>query len=258
MWWKIYFGITIVEILLDILSFFVAPQLHIFTNIVVSLLFIVAVIGLYGYIFRKDILNPVFWQYFLGIYILIDVLYFIYAAAPHAPLISSLSFMAVSKTDNLSFISAFIGVAIDIPLLYALYRLTKGELYQPKPKKNILTFFLFILAFFPGSGSSNKIDSTDSFYISFMFAPLLIFWLWVIFQYKQYKWNWWRTTLVANALLYSGLIIFSTFAPQTNQSISGFDFIGLLQLLILLISLYVFGRDQFSRLEKSPSKKILT
>ena len=276
MWWKIYFGITIIEVFLDILSFFVSPQLHIFTNIVLSLLFIVAVIGLYGYIFRKDILSQVFWQYFLGIYILIDLLYFIYTAAPHAPLISSLSFIAVSKIDNLSIISAFIGVAIDIPLLYSLYRLTKGELYEPKPKKkeklfrwgmiqtalwgyaSIITLFLFILAFFQGSESGKTTDPTDSFYILFMFLPLLLFWLWVIFQYKQYKWNWWRSTLVANALLYSGSIIFSIFTPAINDTASGFDFIASLQLLILLVSLYVFGRDQIKNQENSHDKKILT
>jgi hypothetical protein len=276
MWWKIYFGITIVEAILGTASIFIAPGIHIFSQIIYAVIFLVAVVGLYGYIFRKDILNPVFWQYFLGIYILIDVLYFIYAAAPHASFISSLSFMAINPINNLSLVSTIIGVAIDIPLLYALYRLTKGELYEPKPKKkekvfrwgmiqtafwgyaSILTLFLFILAFFPGSGSGKNVDPTDSFYTSFMFAPLLIFWLWVVFEYKQYKWNWWRTTLVANALLYSGSIIFSAFVPQTSQSTSGVDFIALLQLLILLISLYVFGRDQFKRQEKSHEKKILT
>src|SRR6266576_2692721 len=124
MWWKIYFGITILEALLTILSLFTAPGIHIFTQIVLILLFLVAVIGVYGYIYRKKIFSHIFWQYFLGIYLLIDIIYLIYAAVKNAPFISSLSFLAISKPDNFSFIDAIFGVVIDIPLLYALYRLT--------------------------------------------------------------------------------------------------------------------------------------
>ncbi len=275
MWWKIYFGITIIEVLSDVLSFFIFPEIHIVTHIVLSLIFIIAAVGLYGYIFQKNILSQVFWQYFLGIYILIDILYLIYTAAPSTPFISGLSFMEVYKSDNFSLINAAIGTIIDIPLLYALYRMTKGELYQPKQKKkentikwgmiqtalwgysSVLTFFLFILAFFPTNGSDKKADPTDPIFIACVFAPLLIFWLMIIFRYKRYKWNWWRTTLVANALLYSGSIIFSVFTSSSNQISSGFDFIAILQLLILLLSLYVFGKDQFNQSAKQ-SNKILT
>jgi len=268
MWWKIYFWITIVEALLNVLSLFFAPGIHIFTQIVLILLFLVAVIGLYGYIFQKKIFSGIFWQYFLGIYLLIDIIYLIYSAAPNTPLISSFSFLTIYKPDNFSFINAVFGVVIDIPLIYALYLLTKGELYDPQATKKkkgqlykwgllqmalwgysfVLTFFLFILAFFSSTSSGNTKGHMDLYSLTFvtvLFAPLLLFWLWVIVTYKYYRWNWWRTTLAANALLYSGSIIFGVLAPSSAQGSSGFDLISILQLFILLLSLYIFGREQF-------------
>ncbi len=272
MWWKIYFWLTIVEVFIAAFSIFIAPGDHIFTQIVMDMLFFVAIIGLYGYVFQKRILTKLFWQYFFGIYILTDILYLIYAAAPHAPLISSLVFLEIYKDSKYLFLNAVIGVVIDIPLLYAMYRITKGEVYQPKTMEKkkeqfyrwgmiqmalwgyslVITFFLFILAFFPGTNSSTKgqIDLYSLTFITVLFAPLLLFWLWVIVGYKHYRWNWWRTTLVANALLYSGSIIFDVLVPPSSQRSSGFDFISIFQLGVLLLSLYVFGREQLKKVDK--------
>jgi hypothetical protein len=268
MWWKIYFGITLVEALLNILGLFTAPGIHIFTQIVVILLFLVAVVGLYGYIYRKKIFSHIFWQYFLGIYLLIDIVYLIYSAIPNAPVISFLSFLTIYKPDNYSFIEAIFGVAIDIPLLYALYQLTKEKVYDPQKKKIqkgqnykwgmlqtalwgysfVLTFFLFILAFFSNYSGSNAKEHADLYSLTFvavLFAPLILFWLWVVITYKNYHWNWWRTTLLANALFYSGSIIFGVVSPSSAEASAGFDWISLVQLFILFLSLYVFGREQF-------------
>lgn len=267
MWWKIYFGITIVEALINIISLFAAPGIHIFTQIVLVLLFFIAVSGLYGYIFNKRFLTHIFWQYFLGIYLLIDVIYLIYALAPTSVFFSWLSFITIYPTDKYSLLNAIFGVAIDIPLLYALYRYAKGNVYTPQKKKLkkgeifkwgmlqtalwgysfVLSFFLFILSFFSGAGNANTkgSDVYSLTFVTFLFAPLILFWLWVIIGYKNYRWNWWRTTLVANAILYSGTIIFGVIMPSTTQSSSGFDIVSILQLFILFLSLYVFGREQF-------------
>lgn len=267
MLWKLYFVIAIGEALLAVMSLFSDPGYHIFTQIVMAIIFLIALFGLYEYVFHKQYLPKLFWQYFFGIYLLIDLLYLIYAAAPGAPLISSLSFMTIYKDDKYLFLNALIGVLIDIPLLYAMYRLTKEEVH-PLPKKIkktlfprwgmlqmalwgysfILTLFLFILSFFQGGDGSTK-THTDIYSIAFiavLFAPMLLFWLWIGLQYKQYKWNWWRTTLVANGLFYSGSIIFGIIFPASQQGSSGFDLISILQIFILVVSLYVFGREQFS------------
>jgi hypothetical protein len=69
----------------------------------------------------------------------------------------------------------------------------------------------------------------------------------VIVEYKQYHWNWWRTTLIANSIFFPSVIIISAFYPQTFESSPGFDIIGMLQLFILFVSLYVFGKGQFQK-----------
>jgi hypothetical protein len=268
MWWKIYFWINILEALLNILSLIAEPGIHIFTQVVLLVLFLVAVVGLYGYIYQKKFLSPVFWQYFLGIYFLIDVVYLIYSVAPQSSILSYLSFLSIYKPDQYSFISALFGVAIDIPLMVALYRLGKNEVHEPNVKNSkkdmlykwgmlqtalwgysfILTLLLFVMALFP-SGETTHVNKSVEFSalatISLLFIPLVIFWLWIVFTYQKYKWNWWRLTLVANALLFSGSIIFGLFFPSQDKGPAGFDFISAIQLFILFLSLYVFGREQF-------------
>jgi hypothetical protein len=266
MLWKLYFIIALGEALLAITSLFSDPGYHIFTQIVMAIIFLIALFGLYEYVFRIQYLPKLFWQYFLGIYVLIDFLYLIYAIAPTVPLISSLSFLTIYKDDKYLFLNAFIGIIIDIPLLYAMYRLTKEQVYpiQKKVKKTlfprwgmiqmalwgyafILTIFLFIVSFFQSGGGNTKAH-TDIYSITFiavLFGPMLLFWLWITAQYKQYRWNWWRTTLVANGLFYSGSVIFGILFPQSQQGSSGFDLVSILQILILFMSLYVFGREQF-------------
>ncbi len=268
MWWKLYFALTLCEVGLIALSLFSMQGVHIATQIVMAILFLIAVVGVYSYVFRKKILNQLFWQYFLGIYILIDLVYLAYVAAPHASLLSSLSFLEVYSNTTLA--DTLIDIAVDIPLIYAIYLLTKEDPYAEKEKKDttksmhyqwgmiqtalwgystVLIFFLLIVALFPSANqTAGKSEGTDSYYFTSLFAPLLLFWLWIVAQYKRYKWNWWRTTLSANGLLYSGMIFWQVIFPQKIQSVtSGFDIVSILQLLIMLLGLWVFGRTQFQK-----------
>ena len=272
MWWKIYFWLTVFFIVLALFSLFSPTNYNIPALIFSILTSGLAVVGLYTYAFQKQLLPRRFWQYYFWIYLVLDVVFFGYVFLP-ASLSKYLSFLMVYP--NTSVLDSFINTALDIPLLYALFRVSQGKVYDPKLKKKvvnkgrfqwgmlqmalwgysgILTSLLFILAFFPsGSQSSVKgpIDYSYLTSITLMFAPLLIFWMWVIITYKQYKWNWWRTTLVANAVLYSGSIIFGIFSSSADQGPSGFDIISVLQLFILLLSLYVFGKEQFASSKKS-------
>lgn len=274
MWWKIYFGIIVLLALVVSIGSF-ATRFDNFNPFSLFHLgvFYIEFVGLYAFLFHKEMLSRQFWKYFFWLNVVLDVAILLYAFFPHiafSPYLKAF-FVHEPKAD----ITLFISELLDIPSLYALYFLSKGIFADAnsKPKKSkkpltkqtrfrwgmvqmalwgyasVLTFFLFILAFFPSRNSEAAKAAVDYAYltsITVMFAPLLIFWLWVVIRYKQYRWNWWRTTLVANALLYSGLIIFGILVPSSDQGPSGFDFISVLQLFILLLSLYVFGKEQFS------------
>lgn len=273
MWWKLYFWITIIEAVLGFLGIFITPGYHIATQIIMAVIFLVAVIGMYSYAFRKKLLTQLFWQYFTGIYVLIDLIYLVYAAAPQAQGISALSFLSIYKET--SFVDTLIGVGLDLPLIYALFRLTKDKPYRLAEKKVsaknttyrwgmlqtalwgysiVLVFYLLLTSFFPSADTTvTKHEAADPYNLAGTFVPLMLFWLWVIAKYKQYKWNWWRTTLAANGLLYSGMIFWGILFPQKEQAVQsgfmGIDIISLLQLLIMLLGLWVFGRTQFVKEE---------
>lgn len=279
MWWKIYFWIIV---LLQIVTLCDAFFLHAHEINIFILLHLVVyyleIIGLFSYLFTKRIFTQSFWRYFFWIVVVLESCIYLYALFPQIPFLSLLHvfFLQVSVT----YVTRMVGALIDIlllqmPILYGIYRLSEDKFYEVKVKQkkviqassekkrfqwgmlqmalwgyaSVIILFFFIISLFPQGGSDKTSDHTYfviSLITTTIFTPIFIFWLWVVIQYKRYQWNWWRTTLVANALLYSGLTFFGIFSQQTNHpDSSGFDFIGMFQLLVLLVSLYVFGRDQF-------------
>lgn len=263
MWWKIYFWLTILLLGITLLSFFNPPISNLPVQIFLVITYCIALVGLYTYIFKRHFFPQTFWKYYFWFYLLLDIVYLAFGLLPSS-YFKDVSFLMLY--DSNSVIDAVINTALDIPLLYALYRLSKGELYVSLKKKKIpftwgliqialwgyssvFTFFLFLLSFIPQSRTDTTNVAFNPFF-TLMFAPLFIFWVWVLIQYKEYKWNWWRTTLLANAILYSGTIIFGSIFPQPNSGSSGFDIISVLQLFILLVSFYVFGYGQLSFVDK--------
>lgn len=275
--WKIYFwiiaSILLLSLYADAMVVFHKPGASAFDFIESSL----DITALASYIFRKQILpkvfNPLFWRYFFVLRVIVLVLFLLYGFFPHGQFIQYLNLFYIRppRMDG----SLIIAILLDLPTFYAIYRLSQGRYYETeiKSKKittvsqnkkpfqwgmaqmalwgysSVITFFFFVLSLLPQNGSDKTSDQTYEtiiFVISIIFLPIFIFWLWVVIRYKRYKWNWWRTTLVANALVLSGTTVFSIFDPQQSQTGSGFDFVGTLQILILLISLYVFGKDQFN------------
>ena len=259
MWWKIYFWFTIFLLGVSILSFLNPPVSNLPVQIFLFVTYCVALGGLYTYIFKRHFVPQKFWRYYFWFYLLVDIVYLVFGVLP-ASYFKAVSFLLLY--DSNSAIDAFIDTALDIPLLFALYYLSKGAVYVPHLKKktpfrwgmiqialwgysSVFTFFFFLLSFIP-QGSADNTNASFNPFFTLMLAPLLIFWIWVLVQYKEYKWNWWRTTLLANALLYSGTIIYGLVFPQPVSGSSGFDIISVLQLFILLVSFYVFGKEQLS------------
>ena len=71
-------------------------------------------IGLIAYAFREKLLNKTFWQYFLFIYVIVDVVYMVWLGRPAAEKMGS------KQTEWLINV---LNIALDVPVVYALYRL---------------------------------------------------------------------------------------------------------------------------------------
>ncbi|HSX09777.1 MAG TPA: hypothetical protein VLF93_06505 [Candidatus Saccharimonadales bacterium] len=271
--WKIYFWVYIVVLILALIDIFTIrlKQLNIFI-LVYHLWLLVQLVGLFSYTFSKKIIASQFWKYFFWINVPISVIFLIHDFFPHIYPLTYLNVFYTTIPPKTNIFLLFANLIFYVPLLYSQYQLGKGTFQKEKTEhekiisvskskprfqwgmiqmalwgySTVLIFFFFIISFLPLTGSKGGHDSDFSVFITIIFAPLVIFWFWILIRFKKYHWNWWRTTLVANALLYSGLIIISPFVPQTDKdSSSGFDFIAVLQLFILLLGLYSFGRDQF-------------
>ena len=266
MWWKIYFWLIVA--LAIITSIFWAGNFHNLTLTVAlhTAVFYIEVLGLFSYLFRRRILWQLFWLLFFWLNAGLDVLYLLYALFPHVSVVQ-FAHVLFDEQPKVDFI-LFGTEALDVPMLYAFYRLSQGKFYEPDSKKvakkgeskipfkwgmlqialwgysSILTLLMLVFVFFSSNVSTSTKGTSDIFFGTAMYAPLLLFWLWVIARYKGYYWNWWRTTLVANAVLYTSSILYGALVPQAGGS-SGFDIVSVLILIVLLIGLYVFGREQF-------------
>lgn len=264
MWWKIYFWFGIVLTVVSMVSFFAPEKQNIPVHVFLIITYCVALVGLYSFAFQKSLISQHFWKYYFWFYILLDVIYLTYGFLP-TNYAHYVSFLAVYQDDSTQ--NTIINTVLDIPIIYAMYCLVWDQpLHTSSKKQNekykwgmiqialwgysiVVTCFFFLISLLPQSGSSNLSAQTFSSFdiiVTIIFLPIFIFWLWVVIQYKKYSWNWWRTTLVANALLLSGVTVFSIFDQQTGSGSSGFDIVGFLQVFILLLSLYIFGKDQFS------------
>lgn len=277
--WKIYFWILTGILVLGTLAEVSAPSdkwgLFLFDAILLA----GTCFALYGYIYKKMFLTPAFWKHFLYFNVAYGVVYLIYALFPNAPYIENLSILSYNN-DNL-IVYALLGVLLGLPSYFAFYRLSQGQFYEAKaevktnkPLKwnmfqialwgygSVMSAIFFITTFFPSAPSDASSASTDisqSFYGVAIVAPLLIFWLWIVLDYKKYKWNWWKITLVLNSILYSALMVIgllfaeamTEFSEGTEVATgSGYDIIATLQFLIIFIALQVFGREQFQEPKK--------
>lgn len=266
LWWKIYFWISLFLLLLGIVGQVVAPVEPMWLFAADGVLYSIALVGVFSYVFRKVIFNNLFWKGFFWFTIVYTLLYILYAIAPDAPGINLLSFLAYQGEED-ALITGIIGVLLSIPYLLATYRLSKGQYFVPPTKLQeqkkakvfrwgmtqtalwgysiVLLVVIGIVSLFPSDVSSSTASNDLSG--SAIFAPILFFWLWVAFDYKMYQLNWWKTTLLLNSLLFSSIILFGSFFFESipEETSSGESaIIGILQFTILFVALVVFGREQ--------------
>lgn len=274
--WKIYFGINVL-----LLSIAVMGEIYVTTSPVGLFLadvviYSIALLGVFSYFTKKHIFETRFWKYFFWFNIVYTALYFLYAIAPAAPLISSLSFLHYGEESD-AIVYAIVGTIIGIPYFYAIYQLSKNKYFEAKTKEQeeqetlyfrwgmiqtalwgysiVLLALLLLLTFIPNQTQTQVAATNDNdiLFSVILFSPILIFWIWIAGQYKRYQWNWWRVTLVLNSVLFSGIVVFGAFFSDVVDEMpegSEFDIIGLLQLLIIFVALVVFGREQFAKKQK--------
>ena len=271
MLWKIYFGIVS---LLGIANAFALVSDFASVSVIILVefaLFLIGLIGLFSFTFKKDFLPTTFWRIFFWVYLTTEIIYAIIIFFPDSLISEQLSFLLTYELVELEWI--LIGYLAEIPLFVALYHLTKNEhlvAYNPEMLPSgkgprwgmfqsalwgysiILISVIFVVSFLPMD--TTDADSESSITSLALFIPLLLFWVLVIARHKFYKWNWWKTTLAANSLLYSVLIIFSSLLPPTEEALpetSSIDLIAIIQIGILLFGLYIFGRDQHEKIAAS-------
>ncbi len=270
--WKIFFWALCLFALYDLAVISSVPSDDLFPVIFHHIVFFGELIGLYAYIFHKKIGSPQFWKYFLWLNIILDFLSIAYTLYPDSPYLQFYSVIYGKIVGDIGML--MVSVLADVPLLYAMYRLSRGEFYIPDSKKMVfvspevpkwglvqtatwgyslvLSVVLLLSSVLPKSSSGVASDtvSSDALYGIVMTAPMVLFWLITIFQLKYYQKNWWRLTLLANGVFISlmmlGGILFPSEAPKGDVSMES-EFIGLLQFLIMIISLYVYGREQFPK-----------
>lgn len=271
--WKIFFWALCLFALFDLAALSSAPTGDLFPVIFHHIIFFGELIGLYAYIYNKKIAIPQFWKYFLWFNIILDVLSILYTLYPQSPYLQFYSFFYGKTVSDIGMLMA--GVVVDIPLLYAMYRLSRGEYYIPGSNKImyvspgipkwgfvqnaawgysfVLSIVLLLSSLLPKTTSAETSTgaSSDMLYGLLMTAPIVLFWLLTTLQLKHYQKNWWRLTLLANgifiALMMLGGMLFPSDIPKSDPSPET-DFIGLLQFLVMIVALYVYGREQFPKI----------
>ena len=125
MWWKIYFWFNILAVVVGLFAI-----LGLATNtisLVILLTFaasIVAIIGLYSYIYKKPTFNKTFWFWFFWINVVYTVASLFYSLAPTDLILRNLSFLNSSATPNK--LVVFLVSLLHIPWLYAVWQLSKS------------------------------------------------------------------------------------------------------------------------------------
>lgn len=130
MWWIIYFWISITISILSLIGFILKPD---FTPLSIFYLlnFYFAVFAIYAYIYKKVVFSFTFWKLYFWCNLILDFLYILYNIFPKAPIIQLLSFLSVSDKP-ISAIMTLLMAVLDIPILYAIYRLSQGKYLEKK------------------------------------------------------------------------------------------------------------------------------
>ncbi len=128
MWWKIYFWIITILILIGVFSGELTVSYNAFdwVGIVLS---IPSLVGLFAFVYKKPISTGQLWKVIFWLTIVLDAYYLFYASTPVKDIIPI--FLRPSATSS-NAIEALIGVVLELPILYALYQLAHNPQWHLK------------------------------------------------------------------------------------------------------------------------------
>lgn len=192
MWWIIYFWIIITFSIISFIDFLLKPNFT-FLSIFYLLNFYFAVFATYAYIYKKIVFSFTFWKIYFWGNLILDFLYTLYNIFPNAPIIQLLSFLSISDKPG-SVIITLLTTVLDIPILYAIYRLSQGKYLEKKVNqaKNkwqwwkillwvysvIYILFWLLIAlftyFYPSSQATAE-DPIAGIIMGALFIPVLLF-----------------------------------------------------------------------------------
>ena len=129
-WWKIYFWLSVIASVFAVIGFAIEYKQNNLFDLITFIMFFLSLLGLYSFIYNKKFFLKKFWFYFFWINLIIDIIYTSYYLAPNDPIISNLSF--INGRYPVSGIAAIIVFILDIPVIYALYKL---GISNNKPEK---------------------------------------------------------------------------------------------------------------------------
>lgn len=135
MWWKIYFWAVLIINL--ILYFYIAsansPKIGDLIGLIIA---VISLIGLFAYTYKKAIFSKSFWKRFFWVFLLSEIIYFIYSYTPLENLIPLRELTTVLGNGNET---ALIQDLMIIILLSPLFFPHYYAIYKLGDKKNSIT-----------------------------------------------------------------------------------------------------------------------
>lgn len=139
MWWKIYFWLYLLLTIITLV--FVYGQLKTWTLVDVFWIvgLIIATLGIYSYVFKKQVLSFEFWKYFFwisAILLVVEVAYKFTPLEETYPFLSTLIYGSTPKEvgdEPWFIISALLG----LPALYAFYKISYHKNVFSESKKEV-------------------------------------------------------------------------------------------------------------------------
>ena len=143
MWWKAYFWIVAILIILGLFAPVLFPgEAQKFTLIdwVGIILSVPSLAGLFAFVYKKEFLNRQQWKLVFWVTIVVDAFYLFYSSLPVKDIVPE--FLRVSTTSG---IESVLSLAFELPILYALYQLVYNPQWNLRQEDRKTVFIMVSL-----------------------------------------------------------------------------------------------------------------